>query len=55
MTKFLIELITCVIDIAIAVLVVYILGWITGSDVDDLVGWAALGMAASNVSNRKGN
>jgi hypothetical protein len=37
-----------VIDILVAVVVVYILAWVFGIPVDHVVGWAALGIAAGS-------
>ena len=48
MEKFLLNLLTSLVSVGIAVAVVYAMGWLTGHDVNDLVGWAALGMAATS-------
>lgn len=50
MEKFLLDLLTGLVSVGIAIGVVYAMGWLTGQDVNDIVGWAALGMAAT--SNR---
>lgn len=50
MEKFLLGLLTGLINVAIAIGVVYLASWLTGQPVDSLVGWVALGMAAG--SNR---
>ena len=50
MEKFLLDLLAGLVSVGIAVAVVYAMGWLTGQDVNDIVGWAALGMAAT--SNR---
>lgn len=36
-----------IIDVSIAVIVVYILAWLVGEPADDAVGWIALGIAAT--------
>lgn len=50
MEKFLFDVLTGLVSVGIAIAVVYAMGWLTGQDVNDIVGWAALGMAAT--SNR---
>ena len=48
MEKFLLKLLTGLVSVGIAVAVVYAMGWLTGQDVNDIVGWVALGMAATS-------
>jgi hypothetical protein len=50
MQKYIINLIYGLINVAIAIGVVYFMGWLLAEDVDSIVGWVALGMAAT--SNR---
>jgi hypothetical protein len=50
MEKFLINVASGLINVGIAIGVVYLLGWLLNQDVDSIVGWVALGMAAG--SNR---
>lgn len=38
-----------IIDVSIAVIVVYILAWLVGEPADDVVGWIALGIAATRT------
>lgn len=46
MKKFIIETIEMLVNIGIAIGVVYLISAITGQHVDEIVGWAALGIAA---------
>ena len=50
MEKFLINIVSGLINVGIAIGVVYLASWLMGQPVDSLVGWVALGMAAG--SNR---
>lgn len=40
------------VDVLIAIGVVYILAWLFGEPVDQVVGWVALGLAAGAMSKR---
>lgn len=52
MKQNILNLIIGLVNVAIAIGITYFLGWLLAEDVDSIVGWVALGMAATSNRSR---